>query len=102
MKYIHAGGRDGKAAREMLDHCGGDMERFSKAVSQFLASEDEFLITNRHPMWAMANSPVRWFVDPVAVAPKPLSPLEQFRLRQRGRFMTHDDRVMGEIYDALR
>lgn len=42
-KYPFSGARDGKAAKSILDHVGGDLDRAKRIVDAYLADDDEWL-----------------------------------------------------------
>lgn len=88
-KYPFAGGKDGTAVKEILAHVGGDLDKFRAVVSRYFANSEVFFAG--HQLAKLRGQLARFLVDaPTAVAPR------------RGGIESQDERVWGDIQDALR
>jgi hypothetical protein len=88
-KYPFDGGKDAAAVKDILGRIGGDMDKFRAIVSRYFANSEGFF--SGHTLSKLRGDLPRFMVDgPPSHAPP------------RGGFQSHDDRVLGTIYDALR
>jgi biotin operon repressor len=88
-KYPFAGGKDAAAVKSILARIGGDLDKFRAVSVRYFANSEPFFAG--HSLAKLNGDLSRFIAD----GPPP-------RASYRGGFQTHDDRVMGDIYDALR
>jgi hypothetical protein len=86
-KYPFDGGKDAAAVKAILGHVGDDLDKFRAVVSRYFVNSEPFF--SGHRLSLLRSQLPKFLVD------APATP-------RRGGFQTHDDRVMGDIYDALR